>query len=526
MTLQELKQAVSKALDNAGYDVAEGVADLFDIASTEKLIPAFNTCFGNNPAAPYIVPAVPHKAGEAYDYGESMQSDLNKDLYWTYRLEEHEAILMFGNLPPEAAFIGYETFLFTRYFDGENLPSPEMDWLTHTIGLQHHLSPDPDNLLYDHAPIGDEKAGYTNDENRVILFANGPTINRRTFEERMGEDFWGQQAILSTSPDAGFEAALNKELGEALADIHFHSPIGEEFRAGLTRHHDDLWTLMRYAVPKPSNKEESEKWRETVANQLVVFRVSKKVPETVDRHPIHVFPAKQAKSERNLAADLQKLADAVGNTLGFEDSLQEVCLPCSTIPLHAPHTIPMAMSAVGATHDADYRISSARYFPSGDTLAVVGVNHTETDNASYISLGLYNSEVWQGIRAISQGRGYSGPLKGSVDRFFQALDGVPAELAGIDRSKFYVHILTRPGTTLAAKLDDTLCTVIDEEEGDLAEGDVFLVPEKKLRISERAYLNPNASCGPDHTKLLSMIVVSERPETPGKPAKRGRRSSR
>lgn len=529
--LNDLKSQVLAALDSAGYDVAEGVADLFTIEGAGRLADAFGTSFGNNPAAPYIVPAVPHPTGEDYFYGDSMrsvqQNAKGEDLHWTYRLEEHEAILVFGNLPPEAAFIGYETFLFTRAFDGTQMASPEMDWLSHAVGVQRHLSPSPDNLLYDSPPIADGYGNYTNDPNRVTLFANGPTINRRTLEDNLGEAFWGQQAIFSTSPDAGFKAELNANLSDSLTAIHLHSPLGPELKLGTKGRVDDFWTLMRYAVPK--NTAEAEAWRSDVANQLVVLRVSKRQPaDPVVRHPSYVFEVRKTNNdERVLAADLQTLADAVSDRLGFgEGAPQEVCLPLSSF-LHAPLSMPTAMSAVGATHDADYRVSSARGFDSQEVLAVVGVNHARTGNSTYVSLGIYDASIWQGIKAVSQALDYPnpGPLNDSAKGFFDLLGGVPANLAGIDLAKFYVHIVARPNVGLDQDLVDSLyCTEVVEAG---SSDDVVLPTTKPIRISERAYLNPDpaASCGPDYRQLLSMIVVAKGTAADQK-ASRGRRSRR
>ena len=514
-TLAELKDSVVKALDQAGYNVKEGQADLFEIDDCDKNVKAFDTSFGNNPAAPYIVPAVPQGDGEVYDYGKSMQSESNTDLYWTYRLEQDEAILMFGNMPPEGAFVGYETFLFTRHFDGEDLTG--MDWLSHCVGLQHHLSPNPDNLLYDSPPLAttDGQGGETYPDNpeRVTLFANGPTINRRTLErlyQDQGGDFWGQQAIFSTSPDAAFEDALNNALGTELAKIHVHSPLGPELNYGLGKEADDFWTLMRYAVPK--DREEGDAWRYNLADNLVVLRVSKKSPGGETPHPTFVFEAKDADfDERVLAADLQKVANAVAGQLDFGGTAwQEIGIMLSDIPLHAPSSIPMAMSAVGATHDADYRMSLKKRFESKDFLAIVGVNHTVTGNASYVSLGIYDAGVWKGIKGISQGVDFPAPgekLHGSAEAFFQATGQAPSGLTN-DLSNFYVQILARPDANLPPAVTALNgCTLIHDSSSN--DEDVVLEYGKTIRVTERAYLNPNAnaSCGPDHTKLLSMIVL-------------------
>lgn len=524
--MTDLATQVKAALESAGYEIREGKADLFDIEGAHKLAEPFGTCFGNNPAAPYIVPALPHR-GEPYDYGPSMESKLTNDqgekLYWTYRLEEHEAILMFGNLPPEAAFIGYEPFLFTRHFDSNNLLSPDMNWMTDNIGLQQHLSPNPDNLLYDHAPTYDG-TDYSNDPNRVVLFANGPTINRRDLESLAADgNFWGQQAILSTSADAGFEKALNDALGEALANKHFHSPLGENIRLGLDYKADDFWTLMRYAVPV--DPDAADKWRNNVANELVVLRVSKPGASVV-RHSTYEFEpkAKATKDERSLAVDLQKIADAVGDALDFGH--QEVSVPLSGT-LHAPVSLPKAMSAVGATHDAHYGVSAARPFGEGEALAVVGVNHNRTANSSYISLGIYDASIWLGIRGISQALEHPNPgvLNDSAQRFFETLKGVPDSLKGTDLSNFYIHVVARPDAGLDADLmASTLCTVV-EDESDQNEDRVELGLDKPIRMSERAYLNPDAHCGPDGKKLLSMLLLARAPEA-SQPKQQGRRSAK
>ena len=514
-TLAEIKVKMETALNAAGYDVAEGKAHLWDVGGCDLVVPAFGNCFGNNPAAPYIVPIVPHREGEVYDYGASMQWGRNAQgdpLYATYRLREDEAILMFGNMPPEGAYLGYETFLFTRYFDVDNITSPHMDWLNDAIGLQHQLSPNPDNILYNKAPkaVGNK---YIKDQDRVLLFANiGPTINRRVLERKIGNDFWEQQAIFSISPDANFEAMLNSALqaiDPALVGIHAHNALGADLKMGLTNHDDDFWTLMRYAVPKV--KEEGDAWRKSLADHLMVFRVSKRAPNVVIRHRRQEFEEKTyTTDERALATGLQKVANAVSANLGFGLSPQEVLMTTGNIPLHGPFTIPRAMNNLGATHDTDtYRLSTARNFGSKEVFAIVGVNHTKTKNASYVSIGVYDSAVLTGLHGISQGAGFDGPLDGSVEEFFE-ITGAPENISGIDLSNFYVHILVRPDSDIPDGLKDTpLCSVIKAMPDKSAKGGAVIPIDTRIRVSQRGYLNPDpaASCGADHTRTLSPILL-------------------
>jgi hypothetical protein len=190
--------------------------------------------------------------------------------------------------------------------------------------------------------------------------------------------------------------------------------------------------------------------------------------------------------------------------------------------------MPKAMSAVGATHDAHYGVSAARPFGNGEALAIVGVNHNRTDNSTYISLGIYDATIWLGVRAISQALEHPVPgvLNDSAQRFFETLDGVPGSLTGIDLSNFYIHVVARPDAGLDGNLmASTLCTVV-EDEGSQKEDPVELGLDKPIRMSERAYLNPDAHCGPDGKKLLSMLLLAKAAEPSSKSTQRGRRSSK
>ncbi len=66
----------------------------------------------------------------------------------------------------------------------------------------------------------------------------------------------------------------------------------------------------------------------------------------------------------------------------------------------------------------------------------------------------------------------------------------------------------------------------DPQEPDL-EDELLLSLADPIRISERAYLNPNpAACGPKSAKLLSMILLAKGVEdNSSKGAPRGRRRS-
>lgn len=127
--LNEMAIKVKEALENAGYVTKEGKPFLFGPDMCSAVIPAFGSCFGNNPAAPYIIPIVPHDPEELYEYGPSMQWEEIEgengemvDLYGTFRLKPDEAVVMFGCMPPEAAYLGFEAYAFSRGFKPDQIP--------------------------------------------------------------------------------------------------------------------------------------------------------------------------------------------------------------------------------------------------------------------------------------------------------------------------------------------------------------------------------------------------------------------
>ena len=135
---------------------------------------------------------------------------------------------------------------------------------------------------------------------------------------------------------------------------------------------------------------------------------------------------------------------------------------------------------------------------------------------------------------VSQGVDFPnpGPLTGSVEGFFGLYGGIPSSLGDIaDLSKYYVHIVARPGAGLPSNLQQSdYCTVVYEDSADAdstVENPLVLEPGKPIRITERAYLNPNkdAACGPAFEKILSMILVAKNSDAPATRGK-GRRPAR
>lgn len=58
-SLEQKVQNLQADLETKGYEVVRGAWNLFTIEDFQFAIAAVGNCFGNNPAAPYIIPSVP-----------------------------------------------------------------------------------------------------------------------------------------------------------------------------------------------------------------------------------------------------------------------------------------------------------------------------------------------------------------------------------------------------------------------------------------------------------------------------------
>ena len=106
---------ITARLQQRGFEVATGDFQLWGI---EDCLPSFElmgTCYFNNPTAPYVVALVPHWPDEFVDPATQGAFGPTAPGYGTsFRLDPNEAIVVFGALPPQAAYFGIQSYLFTR----------------------------------------------------------------------------------------------------------------------------------------------------------------------------------------------------------------------------------------------------------------------------------------------------------------------------------------------------------------------------------------------------------------------------
>lgn len=105
--------ALIDALEKDGFDVQQGKAASLDFIKLVDagLITNANGNNANNPYKMFIFPPVPGQPSHPL-------ADKNG---WSpfYRLRPDEAIIYVGTTPPECAYFGYQTYMYTHYYPSE-----------------------------------------------------------------------------------------------------------------------------------------------------------------------------------------------------------------------------------------------------------------------------------------------------------------------------------------------------------------------------------------------------------------------
>ena len=94
-----------KQLNERGYSVSQGSVMLFNDCA--QAVAVFNSCFADNPAAPYVIPEPP--IDETYVDSKYAAPFSTDGANMIFRLADTDALVTLVVLPPEAAYMGYQS---------------------------------------------------------------------------------------------------------------------------------------------------------------------------------------------------------------------------------------------------------------------------------------------------------------------------------------------------------------------------------------------------------------------------------
>jgi hypothetical protein len=503
--VENTARRLTHQLDKQGYDVLRGYFKLYTSDDCEMSYQVMNSCYGNNPAAPYALPVVPPwpdnpGPGEWVDSATVGALGKTADGYSSsYRLDPHEALVILGRMPPPAAYFGMKTYLFTRA--GELCTeSAQYKW------IGSHL-PALFPIFFSLVPNEPESAP------RVQILADlGNSPNNVVISERSGS-VWDEYRYFIITPNPTMDAAIRQaftKMGTAEHHIftekipaYFPSepsppdcPDAAALRFGVDQQADDFVTLIRYAMPVDDAA--GDRWRERLP--LVVLRI-RNLAADQQTYPWENFEPREPSDppETSYSSDLDTLTQAVcstWNTDGTQDCSQwKPLLNMQTAPLRltGPNCIPAWMNCLAPTEDTTYQISAKLPLDPEHFYALAGPLSTATKNATYVGLGLNSSVKQLGFDNISDE-----DLAGSATGYS---DAVPSD-------KFFVQYFARDCSGLAEQLPagvsfrcysigDTLPYCYDSSD----------LQCDMLGLSLRGYLRPGTQRATGKNSVLNSRII-------------------
>jgi hypothetical protein len=475
-----------EGLSSNGYAVAQGNVYLFSNSDCPLFVSIFNSCFGNNPAAPYIIPQPPIEGSYVDPYYATELNTPGPDGSQTnivYRLGDEDALVSLVSYPPKGAYFGYQSYVFTS----------ETSNYTDSDPLQV-LSPDP---------------------SRYEIFGSvGNDVNNILVQQQYGEP-WGGRVVM-------YVTTSNQQLADDLiadakakgipSDSVMVESVGSNVNTGNGADADDLVTLIRYAIPEDTSA--GSKWLASVDKNVLIYKVTK--PQVaVNRFATDQYTSRTGNIETLLQPQLDELAGLlqmwlVANTPSSETVTTEG-MTRTTLddPAGIPHGLVgadcIAKGTICAGDNQDtstYAFSPKITLTENDTLFVAGVNHNLLSNSSYVSLDIYNATDAAGVASSSQTNpnalGFdTGMLTGSAQAVLQDLGiySSASDALKADLPDLYVVAVAK-----TCSVATNYCVSL--------QGDALIPANVPINIYERSYIKPGATTGADTNVMVYPNVVS------------------
>ena len=489
-SMERHRQLVPEELSNRGFAVTSGYFKLYTRDDCQYSYPVMHTCYGNNPAAPYVTFAVPPWPEEYVDPAlHEAVGQTREGFSTTFRLDPREALIIFGRLPPPAAYFGLQTYLFTR---------------SGTVNTESQIY---QYIASNYLPlVSTFFAPVPNvDPPRIQLFASlGNSINEVIVKNQSGAAF-NQERFFIITPDRAMDRAVREALaalGVPGRDV-FTEPIPSTAILGLQESADDFLFVMRYAMPRDGGApgSVSDTWRNTLP--LTVLRVR----ETGEREPepygAPVLDERTAVDESALATGLATLVSEVSNRWGqpcatadCSDRAQSFIdlqsPPISLVgPVCSDRTTNIGMNCLGDTQDTTYQGTFNLPLDQGEVYAVAGTFGVRTGNATYVGLSVNDSLLVKGVDNIETDR-----LRSTATAYAAALH---------DPAKYFLYYFTRDCAGLET-LTGGHCLSIDTDK--IPACATYGSPEcHYLKLILREYIAKGTARGPDSEHILMPKLI-------------------
>lgn len=399
-----------------------------------------------------------------------------------YRLSDRDASVIIVSVPPQAAYWGFQSYVFSR--KASDYPQGS--------DAHHTVTPDP---------------------NRYELFASlGNDLNHRVLAGRLGPA-WGQGTVvyITTSNQQLADSLVNDARAHGLdSNRIFVESVGSNVITGTNGEADDMVGLIRYDLPKDAKA--GQDWRSNIKNNVMVFRVTAAPSAPVVRYGPPVYTPKESASEDTYTASLDELVTVLHDWLEAKEGRP---ILASDMNANAQYDetgaskgwvgatcIATGQNCLADTQDADSsRLGFVGQINSTQTLFVAGVNHAASGNADDVSLTVYDMNTDTGIVSASQSNPVSvgfeaGGLTGSAEQVLKDLGlyDQASEQLRKDLPFLYAARLSRdcPKTI-------RFCIALNTRDG--------LPLHDMAAVVQRAYLKPGTTTGANPEAMLTPKVI-------------------
>lgn len=360
--------AVETSLQRAGYATREGAWGAVDLS---RCCEGDGSCYANNPASPYfsltLPPADTQTAANPVLFPDAQGRSS------AFRLGRDEAVVLFTDLPPAAAYSAFTPYVYDRA-DGAS---------------------------------------------RSVVFASlHGGLNRTRYRDREGTS-----AVLVMATSAAAEGAAMRALTEAGVDASTVLRVPWVFvgsttappRFGLDADADTFALLGRLAVPRDAS--------EAMRYLSRRFRAMRATGSSTGSAPAPPETATQRArpEDASLNVSLDRLALAI-RAAHARDTLVPVGVIDGT-PTPA-RCLEQRSNCQGDNRDTDYPTSRPFVAPgAAESVVVFGVNHAATGHSTYSGVGLYSVAHAAGVTSVTSDR-FAGtarayvPADPNVDRLF------------------------------------------------------------------------------------------------------------
>ncbi|MCX6669766.1 MAG: hypothetical protein NTV25_08205 [Methanothrix sp.] len=353
--------ALRAALENDGFVVQEGDLSFFDVIAfyNSGLI---KSCFGNNPATPYVALWLPSGPGQT---GKSLLTS-PRGLSVDWHLRQDEAVIYIGRTPPNCSYFSYRSYVFDKFYPQEG-------------------------------------------KYKRIFGDLGDALNQRSLKSEGSQngssrDPFNQTTLIISTADWGIDERVRtaaKSAGYPSSIINTDVIPSALVTMGLDNKSDTFAFILRLAF-----------FQDPMAGSAFVkdppgevFRVTPKKPAKLDpyRLPNLIVRGTGNASELDLTPALDELRSAILAKYGNLRANELKTSVWFLTPLQGYDGIQRGVNVYGPNRDAFY-LNTTSFTLADDPeefLIVYGVNHAATGKAIYSNFALYGADILNGVGCVN-----------------------------------------------------------------------------------------------------------------------------